>query len=306
VALRVQDERLGRRVGAGVLVAAVLVAVFVIAVYPRLGRGGTPVRVHFHKASGLREGARVVVAGRTVGRISRVRLDDAGGLIVEAAIDPSWAARIPVNSEFFVSARSVLAPRWLEIGAPAGRAQPERPLRAGDDVVGVDPPDLDHLLQTIWDDLGEVKAFMDALRPAAARLRVSISRLTSDLPDLALPDLDPLIASASSVIDDISAGHIDPSLIDRVRDLIARVGTAVDLLRARLDAVLARAPHLDLPISDLVTTARDLLAQIHGAIADATTGTGSLAMLLADMELVDDVKELTKYLKRHPWTVVVH
>jgi ABC-type transporter Mla subunit MlaD len=309
VALRIHDERLTRRVGAAVLVIAVLSVLFVITIYARLGRGGVEVKVHFGDASGVREGAAVVVAGKKVGRISRIRIAEGGGVVAIAAIDPAWARRIPVNSEFFISSRGLLAPRWLEIGAPPGRALPGRPLRHGDSVTGVDPPNLDRLLQRLWSDLGEVQLFVDAIRPAAARLRLSIARLTLAIPELHL-DLGGVVEEAEAVLAELEASRLDPArlraLADRGRAVADRAIAAIDDGRARLAAIRAAIPALPehVALADLVALADGALAQVRAVIAEATTGTGSLAMLLADLELIDDVKAMTKTLKRNPWRVM--
>jgi hypothetical protein len=252
-----------------------------------------------------------VVAGRKVGRIARIRVADGGGIVVTAAIEPSWARRIPVNAEFFVSARSLLAPRWLEIGAPPRHALPGRPVVDGDAVVGVDPPNLDRLLQTLWFDLGEIKLFVDAIRPSATRLGLSIARLGAAIPELDLDvGLDGVIEEAEHLFADLEASNLDPdrirAVIERARGVADRATAAVDAARTRIALIRAAAPALPdhVALDPLLAGAEALLAQVRGVIADATTGTGSLAMLLADLELIDDVKAMTKELKRHPWRVV--
>lgn len=295
MALRIQDERLTRRVGAGVLVAFVLTVVGVVTI--RWPHGGTEITVHFGKASALRVGAPVMVAGQSVGRLARVQLDDHGGIVVLAQIDPAWARRIPINADFFISARSVLAPRYLEIGAPTHHAAPERSLRDGDDVTGTDPPDLDRLVATIWDDLGEVQEFMAAIQPAAARLSASIAKLAP------LPPLPPLPDLTVDAPDDLLA-HAR-AFTDRAAEMLAT-------LRADLDAIDVPAlkdPHLADAIARAqraVDAADRLVADARRVFTEATQGDGAIAQLLADTELVDDVKELTKEMKRQPWRVVAH
>jgi phospholipid/cholesterol/gamma-HCH transport system substrate-binding protein len=309
VPLRIHDDRLTRRVGAGVLVVAVMTVLFVTTIYSRLGRGGVEVHVHFGDASGVRQGAPVVVAGRQVGRIARIRIADGGGIIVTAAIEPAWAARIPVNAEVFISSRGLLSPRWLEIGAPPHHALPGRPLVEGDALVGVDPPNLDRLLQTLWADLTEIKLFVDALRPAAARLGLSIARLSTAIPSLHL-DLGGVVEEAERVLSDLESTGLDP---DRLGALVARAQALGDREivalvddRAQLAAIRAAAPALPShgDLDALLALADTTLADVRGAIAEATTGTGSLAMLLGDLELIDDVKAMTMALKRHPWRVM--
>ncbi|KAB2888050.1 MAG: hypothetical protein F9K40_20815, partial [Kofleriaceae bacterium] len=70
--LAVHDERLTRRVGAAVLVAAALTVVFVVMVLPRLGSDGVTVRVRFGVVVGLPEGAAVRVAGKDTGHVESI------------------------------------------------------------------------------------------------------------------------------------------------------------------------------------------------------------------------------------------
>ncbi|MBZ0238317.1 MAG: hypothetical protein K8M05_38755, partial [Deltaproteobacteria bacterium] len=71
-------------------------------------------------------------------------------------------------------------------------------------------------------------------------------------------------------------------------------GAPVD---TRMRELLARIDHV------LAATER-LAASARGALADATGGRGAIAAFAADLELVDDVKELTKELKRQPWNIL--
>jgi hypothetical protein len=54
----------------------------------------------------------------------------------------------------------------------------------------------------------------------------------------------------------------------------------------------------------VLAAAEQLAAGARGALGDATGGRGAIAGFAADLELVDDVKELTKELKRQAWRVV--
>ncbi len=337
MALAIHDERLTRRVGAVVLVLAALTVAFVVVVYDRLERAGVDVRIRFGEATGIGEGAPVRVAGRTIGHvraISIARHSEGTGIVVEIRLDPAWAARIPVNSDFFVDARSPLAPRYVAIGPPPGHANPARAVVDGDEVFGVDPPNMDRVLQRTWNNLTEVRAFMDALRPATARLDAATDRIAATVRGLApragaWAELDLRVAAAieeaRAVFADVRAGTLDPAAIARLAEHVdacaSRVGVAIAdarlrvaevraalmlatshgdraslELRARLDHTLAAADRA-------LATAGSLADQLGGLVHDATAGHGSVAAFAADLELVDDVKTLTKQMKRAPWRV---
>jgi hypothetical protein len=65
------------------------------------------------------------------------------------------------------------------------------------------------------------------------------------------------------------------------------------------------ARHAIAQIDPILRSADLLLAQIDGVIADVTTGTGTIAAFGRDLELIDDVKAMTKMMKRKPWRVVI-
>jgi ABC-type transporter Mla subunit MlaD len=342
VALAIHDERLTRRVGAAVLLIAALTVVFVVMVLPRIEHGGVDVKIRFGEATGIGEGAPVRVAGRSIGHVRKIAIAPGGrggGIVVEVRFDRGWAERIPVNSDFFVTANSPLAPRFVAIGPPPGHANPARAVLDGDEVYGVDPPNLDRILQRTWENLTEVKQFLETLRPATTKLDAAAARLELTVRGLAprpgtWEDLDArvsgAIAEARAVFADLRDGHLDPdrlahlaasvdacsahigdalgsarARIAEVRTALSIAGTRADrshaALGARLDATLASADRA-------LATAQALTEQLGHVVRDAgldgSGGRGSIAAFAADLELVDDVKAMTKQLKNAPWRVM--
>jgi len=338
VALAIHDERLTRRVGAVVLFLAALTVVFVVMVLPRMEHAGVDVRIRFGDATGIAEGAAVKVAGRSIGHVRAIAiapLGRGGGIVVEIRIDPAWADRIPVNSDFFIEARNPLAPRYVAIGPPPGHAEPARAIHDGDEVFGLDPPNLDRVLQRTWDNLNEVGAFLDALRPAIAKLDAASQRLEATVLKLeprpgAFHALDArmngAIAEARAVYTDLTNGHFDA---DRVRHMAAsvdacaaRIGAAITDTRVRIaqtraavELAISRGEHVDpafraeigtlLDATDkALATAESLANNVSALARRAADGPGSIAAFGADLELSDDVKAMTKELKNAPWRVV--
>jgi ABC-type transporter Mla subunit MlaD len=336
VPLAVHDDRLTRRVGAGVLLVAALTVVFVVMILPRLGHGGVTVRVRFGVVVGLPEGAAVRVAGKDVGHVRAIRFardrrrpGAPAGVVVELVIDPGWAARIPVNSDFFVDARSMLAPRYIAIGPPANHAEPERALVEGDVVDGIDPPSLDNVLQRTWESLEEIRRFLDAIRPAAQEIDAAAARLATTIRGLdprpgASAALRAAVADATdaarSVARELGDGRVDPAAVARLVARVERLATRIEALaaelrgqvevvRAALDRVgstglTPRVKALLDGADRALAGAEQLASSVRAVVGDATRGGGALAAFAADLELVDDVRELTKELKRQPWRVV--
>jgi ABC-type transporter Mla subunit MlaD len=333
VPLLIHDERLTRRVGVMVLVVTALVVLFVAMVKDRLGGDGVEVEVYFAGPTGLREGAAVRIAGRDIGELTSISivpvhrtwkghpLEGTGGVVATMRLDPAWARRIPSNAEVFVGARSILAPRYLELAPPRG-AEPARPFAAGDEVRGVDPPDLDRILQRMWDNLGDVEEFIAAIRPSTQALTMAIRRLVFILermaPGEATAAARAAIDEAERLVADLDLAGV-PRLIAHAEEVLARVEAAIAELEARADAFLAaveragaaippglreRIDRATLAFTAAIRGADVLVAQLRGVMDDAVNGTGTLAALGRDLELIDDMKEMTKRMKRAPWRVV--
>ncbi|MCA9673824.1 MAG: hypothetical protein H6708_12870 [Kofleriaceae bacterium] len=344
MALLIHDQRLTRRVGAAVLAVTVLVVVFVVTVLDRMETDGVHVRVYFTQATAFSEGAPVQIAGQTIGKLTSIAmvpanqcgpghpLEGTGGLVAVATIDPAWARRIPANAEFFIGARSVFAPRYLEIGAPPRHALPDRPIREGDQVRGVDPPNLDRLLQRTWDNLTELKTFVDTIRPWTVDITVSAQALGATVLSLepspgAFDAIDAEVQGAASdarrIVMDALEGTFDPAafrrLAARVRVVVGSLEDTSDQIGARLTLLryaLRRAGD-QLPKDVRATLDRALaagqaamkeagrvLGEMRGMMDDASWGKGTIGALAGDLELIDDFKEVVKVLKRHPWRVV--
>jgi ABC-type transporter Mla subunit MlaD len=345
MALLVNDERLSKRVGTAVLGVTLAAIVFVVTLYDRMGGDGVEIRVYFASVTAVPEGASVQIAGNTIGvltSVTLVRSEDAppghllhgtGGIAAVALIDPEWAARIPRNADFFVSARSMFAPPYLEIGPPADRALPGKRLVHGDEVRGVDPPSLDRVLQKAWDSLEDTRRFTEAIRPASEKLSAAIARLSLTILrlepapgqwDAIDTEMRGAVGEGKALFAELEAGRLDLAAIERltvrIRALAARVDGVVTQMTgqiALLEAALAKAkadlpPDLAARIEATVAEgkaaaagAEAIIAGVRGITADVTSRRGTVGAMMSDVELLDDMKELTKHLKRRPWRVVV-
>jgi hypothetical protein len=246
MSLAAQDERLTRRVGALTLVLLVAGIAFAIFIAPRIEWGRhIRVRVYFHHTGGLREGAAVVVAGRSVGRIESVGRSPHGapgplggdqGVVVTAAISASVASRLPRDGDYFIASRGALAERYLEIGPPLARpaaagaaatAPAERMLADGDELRGQDPPTLDRVIERTWNNLNTARDFARAIGPDFDVLRQRLAQLGEPLDSLAAD-----ITGAGGLLADVAALRAEARTL-------REVGLGGDRGIAQLEAVLA-------------------------------------------------------------------
>lgn len=330
------EPPLQRRVGAVALCVILAAAVFEVAIAPRLPAKGVVLEVDFAHVGGLQEGAPVMQAGRTVGRVTSITLAPGEGpvrTLVRLRV-PRWAlARIPLNADVFVSSKGFLSSRYLELGPPPGGAAPGRTVHAGDRLQGATPPSLDRAMQRTWDNLQRTRAFAEAVAPEARALRDAALALSVTLgqveprpgayAELGLR-LRALVVGVERLTDELAAAGAEPArlaaLAGRARGLVAdaraalatldaaarpvvadvdRLGAAGVGLRERLAAAIA-AGERSLAASDR------LLASTEALLALVARGEGSAARLANDPEFPEDAKELGKLLKRQPWRVLGH
>jgi ABC-type transporter Mla subunit MlaD len=324
------------RVGAAMLGAILAAIVFVVGILPRIDLGdGVHVRVLFEHVGALREDAPVIVAGRTVGKVESIALTETGTTVVLIRVDDDARWMVPVDGDFFISSKGVLSNRYLEVGPPRSGEPPGRPVRAGDEVRGVDPPSLDRALQRTWDNMVRTREFMDAVAPELEALRAALRSLSATLAEieptpgayarLGLELLD-LVDEAGTLRDTLAAAGASPTelralgaragaVLDDGRAAIARVRAAADRLTADLARITGNRAVPDaiarlrtaLAEGDRILARTDaLLANTRALMAMIERGEGSMMKLSRDPEFPEDAKALGKLLKRSPWRVIGH
>jgi ABC-type transporter Mla subunit MlaD len=322
------------------MMGVILVAgVFVVAVLPRLDfGGGVRIRVRFDHSGALKEGAPLIVAGRTAGKVERIALSADGGSIVIVRVEDAYRHMVPIDGDFFIASKGVLSDRYLEVGPrPGATAEPGRPVRAGDEIRGVDPPSLDSALQRTWENLEKTRAFREAVRPELEALQGAVSELSRTLQEVEPTpgayaqlgvELGTLWRETRELSETLERAGATPAelralatragaTLDHARAAVARVRTAADLLMqdldrvqqqagaaapdaiARLRTVLEDADRMMAKVDQLLVGTRELLAVID-------RGEGSLMKLSRDPEFPEDAKALGKILKRSPWRIIGH
>ena len=264
------QERLQVRLGAAIIVGLCAAIAFVVFLADRIELT-TQLRfeVMFAHAGPLRSGAPVVVAGRTIGAVETMRpvphgvpgpLGGEAGVAARVRIDASAAWMIDASGEFFVSSRGPLAERFLEVGPqpcarrPATRPRectadsvvPARPIRAGEQVRGVDPPSMDRVMQRTWENLQVTRRFFDELRPELDRLLATLDELARTL-DAVEPapgefarlarETGALIGEARTLWTDVIGGSAG---MDRIRATMATARTVMARAQTRLAELDAR------------------------------------------------------------------
>lgn len=289
--------------------------------------------------SDLKVGSPVKIAGVPAGKVDEIvykggEMDDAVGRRVwvrlHLRIDSEKIPTIHEDGKFYITTQGVLGEKYVEIdpGTPELAS-----LKSGAVVEGVPPMRLEviaaqagSLLESVsklvkdnegalGDILGDMRETMSSMKSAAARIDKLVTdnegKVAKAVDELVALETDArqLIASANHAVGD---GEELRQTIANARevsaDIRARVGPVVGELEATLQKYAALAETGQAAVEEVRTSVVDGIGDARKALADISVltgrirdGKGSLGALLADDEIYDDVREMLKDLKRHPW-----
>jgi hypothetical protein len=339
MAIRAADPRLTLRVGTGMVALLVILVVYLLFLRDRMFLGeSVNVRVHFQHVGALQEGAEVIVAGRTVGQVTSIRLLPEGrGVEAIARVYEGRRHMVPENGDYFVSSRGVFSERYLEVGPPRDGAEPGTPAFEGMKVVAADPPTMDRVWQNAWDNLQTAKTFMAEVGPEASALVTEVEELGRQIDavepgpgeyDRMRASIDRAVAEARTLYLALELGGARPgdlaALMGRARVALDQIRLTTRQLRVRLaeiDEDFARmrgrldvaAPGLELKVRLALRATDNALERfdrLQTKVADLMgvieRGEGTIGRIANDPEFPEDAKELGKILKRTPMRVIGH
>jgi ABC-type transporter Mla subunit MlaD len=221
------ETDLERVIGAAVLAVLGAVIALTLATDCRhVLRSGRTIHVELGSTGALHEGSAVQIAGERIGQVEAIRLQRT--VVVDIFIDDDYAHLVRDNSDFFVTRPSLLSEPYVELALPAGAA-PGPELADGATVTGIDPPNIDQLLQTAYDLLvaltGAMRAFpeLTELDDALAELDAAIDGIDTAAARRAVDSADQLARDARALAD--AAGADGDTLAQLAR--IAERGRAV-------------------------------------------------------------------------------
>ena len=342
MSLLAQDERLTRRVGTVALALIAAAIAFFVFLKDRIEIGSrTRIKVYFHHSAGLMEKAPLIVGGVAIGHIETIESVGRGGnnplkgdvgMRAVITIDGDHAWKVRADAVVFVSSRGPLSGKYLEISPPKRGGEPAPEIAEGAELLGIDPPTLDNVLNRSWRNMTNFRAFAESVGPEMTALRGEIAKLRATLASITLPngalglyvEGKALAAEAEKLYKVGLGGEFGlaafRSMVASARTTLAQVRVALDKvqpLAAKLDADVTRirgsvAAHDPIGrVEATIAKARAVLDQVEPLLAKVddinqriARGEGSLGLLMKDPEFPEDAKELGKILKRQPWKVI--
>jgi phospholipid/cholesterol/gamma-HCH transport system substrate-binding protein len=333
------DRALQLKVGAVLIAALVVFGGFVMVLGDFGLSRGIRLQIDYAFSGAIQPGAPVRVSGVKVGRVTDMKF--LGGTVLDKNGEPLQVRVIcdveeqakPVLREgarFYVNTQGLIGEHYIEI-VPA--KEPGPPIAPGAIVRGIDPPRYDLLVQRVYDFLEAMSRLLvnneDILRDlfrAGTELAESVNaalkeskgdlqRTIKNAADSA-EEAKELLAKVNrsvgngdkltTTVDDVAATAAVlrkdlPEAMSKLRealDAVNKLGNALSGVdRARVDAIVAKA-----------TTAMDhadkVLADANAITQKIRSGSGSLGLLVQDDEIYDDLKDLLRDIKQHPWKLV--
>jgi phospholipid/cholesterol/gamma-HCH transport system substrate-binding protein len=272
--------RIARIVGTFVLLP--IVAMLVIGIFMAKTEGLFQPRFRLHAvlndSFGLAPGTRVLMAGLPIGRVERIRLNDAGSIEVTLELLEAYHSKVRddslaiIKKSGFVGASEVL----ITVGTPPARILPdggtiqvEQPQELADLL-----KDLPALAETIKRTLAEVEAITKDVRGAAqtgGRVLANVEEASKELPatlasverslaavEKATATLPELTASAKRTL-----GTVDQAVHD-VRRTTERLPAVIERVQESLNNVKAITDSLKTTSKQL----RPVLRSAHAALDD--------------------------------------
>lgn len=324
------------KVGILIFVALGVLAAFIVVLGNFSLASGFSFFVDFDFSGNLQSGAPVKVAGIKVGKIQRVdylagEKDPRSGRRVYVRVDVWVEQRVQgtifEDAEFFINTQGVLGEQYLEIvpGSPG-----KRPVQPGQVLVGVTPPRMDLVVARLYEVLDgatrllrEDKQSISNLLRASTRAVKTVDLLLMENRDeikRLLGSLEGFVAETGELIKSVRAGVGQPqhlrNLLTSVERTSVSVSRNIDTLLARTTSALdgvakvtgAVGPEEQQKIRKALDQLVKLGDQVYSLTGDArqllgrmNQGKGTAGALLVREELYEDLKEMVRDLKRHPW-----
>jgi phospholipid/cholesterol/gamma-HCH transport system substrate-binding protein len=328
------------RVGALILVAVGLVAVFAVLMAGITFQPTETVYVSFQNPGGLTTGAPVRISGVKVGRVSDIeflgvvdrRLARSDALIrVTAKIESRYANAIHEDARWFVTAQGVLGEMFLAV-EPGTAEHPV--LRDGAQVHGVSPPQLDLLLSESYELLHrayrglkeneqQIAETFDGLHRtlglaggALERNEQKIDHIVANAETISTTAADTLKAARDRYVDNPQIKHILDNmehgsglvahdlgpLVSDGREVLSDTKKITRVFASEQE--LARLEGLTHDLGDAAKSAKATAADAQTMVSQIKQGKGTAGAMLRDEALYDDLSELVRDLKHNPWKLL--
>lgn len=277
-----QERGIQLRVGVFMAIGLSMIALMVVY-FGRFGdtmRKYYDIRVDYPNASGLINGAKVLLAGAKIGMVDKGPdiLPDMDGVSVNLKIYAD--VRIPSDSEFTISSSGLLGDKFVQIVV---KKKDSSPIEAGAVIKGKTESGIADLA----DKIGPI---IDEAKEAVANIKKISEKFNDDV--LKQATLDNINATAANLKETSNA--------------FAEASKKIDGIVAKADGVMTKADGVMKTGQDTFASAKDAadelkktIADVHSIVQQTKQGRGALGALLVDKEMAENLKALVSNLRRN-------
>jgi phospholipid/cholesterol/gamma-HCH transport system substrate-binding protein len=329
------------RVGLVVLSALVVLIAFVLVIGDFHFAKQYRLYVDFKFSGTLAAGAPVRISGIQIGRVEKITFigleapTDGGERLqtrLTVKIDERSRAALPQGTEFFISTAGLLGEQYLEAvpGDRVGAPIPDESVMRG-----IDPPRTDLLiarlntvLETFSHLLTDNRGLLEDLAKAATGLTRSMDEVLREKRSTISEGVDNLVAisrEAKGITEKINQGMgsaeelrttvknlsaIVATLKNEMPDLTAKTKRTMDEAEKAIAAVNGALEDKDrlkrtfASVETLASNGVQITEDAKALTKKLRRGEGSVGALLGDEDIYDDLKELLRDVKQHPWKII--
>ena len=233
-----------------------------------IARGGLarnyPMYARFPWGVGLKQGQQVLLAGVAIGFVDNVALDPNGTVVIDLKIQQQY--KIPRGSTATVEANGIFGDQLIAVRPVLGLREY---LPAGDTIPsGKSSPGTAELLSKGDSIFSDVKAI-------TARARSTF------VDSGGIDEVRKVIASLTKLVAQLgNVASVQSAQLTKTQDAVRHVLAAID--SAKIDSTLTNARAASASLERLSHELRETNSQLQTAMTKATTGDGSIGMLLND------------------------
>jgi len=336
------DRSIEIKVGLLVIVAGVLFALFIIALGGVHFEEERYFYVEFRSASGLTVGSPVKIAGVTSGKVREVQYlgpregeaDRSSPLIrVKIGIELDKSNSVRENARFHITATGVLGAKYIEVDPGTGdkSAMVEEAIVRGQEPFRLEimTSKIDRLVSSMIDLMDGSSAKVDSMLKSAEDTMSVMRSLVVDNSDAlkkSLARVDGITENTLSIVTSVNGAIGDgeklEKIIDSTEKTLENTKNISGQVRKRTKKILGKATETMDTLNESVHYFKDVTEQAkehamkaiekaalvmedaHAITQDVRAGKGFIGGVLQDPELFDELKEIVRDIKRHPWKLL--
>ncbi len=336
------EKALELRVGLVVLAAIAVLVGFVLLIGDFHFAKQYQIFVEFKFSGTIAPGAPVKISGVQIGRVEKIefignRAPPAGTERLQTRlsvlIDDKAKDAIPEGTEFFISTAGILGEQYLE-AVPGDRAG--APIGPGTTLRGVDTARTDLLIARMNTVLGAFSSLLSENRGLLESLAKAATGLTQNIDDLlkqkkgalseSVDNLAAMSKEAKGITEKLNAGIGSAeelrSMVKQMQEIVTVVKTELPQISQNAKRTMGEAEKTLAAVNAALDADKDRLKRTLANVETVSTnalaltedakvitkkmrrGEGSVGAMLSDEDIYDDLKELLRDLKQHPWKVI--